>query len=169
MRKYLGSLAVLCTVASFAGISSASAGGWNVSGGCGCASAVAYASYAAVVSPVYAVRTVATPVYVVNQGPVYSAAAPAGYPGYYDEGSAEPYPYVRRRVYDGGPYSNPMNHRYHSYRFRSDVGYAPRPIYRGPRVVSYQGGYQRHSYRHHGPAPRYAQPRYRQPLLPANK
>jgi hypothetical protein len=94
------------------------------------------------------VVTQPVPVYVVNQGPVYSgpniAIAPGPYVGY---GPQEPYPYVSPGYgggyygggyssggYYGGGYVQPYPRwrvRYSSrYRFQHRPHYQPRPIYR---------------------------------------
>lgn len=72
------------------------------------------------------------PVYVVNQGPVYSgpniAVAPAPYSYSYND--AQPYPYVPSTYYSGGyngaPYANPIRRRVYRYH-----RYYQRHAYRG--------------------------------------
>jgi hypothetical protein len=64
-----------------------------------------------------------SPVYVVNQGPIFSGPGFYTSPTYQGEVSTVDYPYVGNgdypryyRPYDGGPYADPFRHRlYHQY------------------------------------------------------
>ena len=95
------------------------------------------------------------PIYVVNQGPHYSGAgimvptrtwSKGGHTGHY--------PYVAQQAwYDGGPYSDPMGHRYarpYGYHEQEPGGYVDAP--HGPRIIT-------RTHHRYGHAPRYA-PRY---------
>jgi hypothetical protein len=118
-------------------------------GGCGGASYYGGVSY-------YGGAAVAKqPIYVVNQGPHYSGSGimvtgrtwkKGGYAGYY------PYVGAHPGWYDGGPYADPLGHRYirrYGYHEQFPAGYRVAPY--GPRIITRP----RYAPRY-GVAPRYA-------------
>jgi hypothetical protein len=94
-----------------------------------------------------------SPSYGVNQGPVYSGPGYTTLPTYEGEASTYEYPYVgyeggyapypsyrSYRPYDGGPYVNPLRHRFSHGYWRDRAPLQPYP-------AAYRHGF----YRHYGP------------------
>ena len=95
-------------------------------GGCcsGCAAPCVLAAPVVVAAPIVAVQPVPVlPVYVVNQGPLYSGPGIMTYPGYFNEWRAPTfYPYVSVDAYYPAyhawyrPYHRHLKHGYRSYK-----------------------------------------------------
>lgn len=143
----------LATVASIVAVPNiAQAGGWGTGWGTGCGCGGGYSAYAsvAVVPQVSYVPTVSyvpqvsyaavsRPIYVVNQGPVYSGYGLGITPTYSTIAPQRSYPY-----YGGGP-------RYYG-----------GPRHYGPRYSSYRGPRYFHGPRHFNGSRHFNGPRYHQ-------